>query len=285
MSCLLSLGSIMKVSDFYRNTRSRAGTLMCCRAWPHLRQKVRQSANFDVLEMCYRVCDLPPQSGWRIRLAELIEFFKGRFPGKRPCMKSFVVSSFPCQYPAIPQMNCDATGHFLRESLAIGFVRPHCDISQQHLHHLPLDMLRKVLTGHHLAVDNRCSHQVRQAVVGFFLGSNNSFSALLSAANDVVGDIKHFDIDVLHLGSIEPVLTLHLQHRVKNRLRMNLGIIFLYDGSVNALEVFARPVNLKTAGDCIHEAFVAFKDLGWSRDAPHSKKHGMKAAEGGVGIR
>src|SRR5487761_1454418 len=103
-------------------------------------------------------------------------------------------------------------------------------------------------------------------MVCFLLCPNQSLATLLAAANDVIGNIKYIDFDLLHVRSSKAGLPLHFEHSIQDRLRMNFSVVFLHDGSVNPFEVLPLPVNLKAAGDRIHKPFVTLKNLGWSRN-------------------
>ncbi len=116
------------------------------------------------------------------------------------------------------------------------------------------DSFKPVLLWGDLVIQNGCCEDVRQTVVGLLFGAYaGRLVTLVSPTYDVIGDIEDLEIDLFNLVCLELVALFQCEHAFDSRLRMNLGVVLLQDGALDALQVFAGPIDLKEACDCVHE--------------------------------
>src|SRR5450756_3248481 len=94
---------------------------------------------------------------------------------------------------------------------------------------------------------------VWQTVVGLLFGAYaRRLIAFVSPTYDVVGNIEDLEIDLFDIVYLELVRLFQCEHAFDSRLRMNLGVVLLQDSALNALQVFAGPIDLEQACDRIH---------------------------------
>jgi len=104
-----------------------------------------------------------------------LKLLGGRVPGHGTGSKTLVVSFFFHQLSAITKSQRDAAWHFIGKSSAVVFGGLDKNSSQKGLNILALDAIWLVLFGHHPAIQQGDSHQVRQAVIRFLFGPDKSF--------------------------------------------------------------------------------------------------------------
>src|SRR5436309_15534689 len=102
-------------------------------------------------------------------------------------------------------------------------------------------------------------------MIGLLLGTHDRLVAFLAAADDLVGDIEHLELDTLDARRIDPMLLAKLDRGLQRRLGMDLSVEPLQDRATHGLEVLGSPVDREGAGDGLHEALGSLEDLLWAR--------------------
>ena len=88
----------------------------------------------------------------------------------------------------------------------------------------------------------------------------------------------HADIDI---GRRERMRLAQFQQALEGRLGMDLGVVALEKGALDALQVLVLPVDLEAAGDRVHEALVPLEHFGRSADTARGQEGSLDGAEGG----
>jgi hypothetical protein len=121
-------------------------------------------------------------------------------------------------------------------------------------------------------------------VISLLFGPYPGLLALLTAADDVEGDVKDLNRNMRDVSGSELVFAPQFEDALDDRLGVHLGVVRFEDRAGDPLQVLPRPVERKWPGDRVDESFIAFEHLQRTRDAAQSQKGGMCAPEGSVGI-
>src|SRR5580700_11144715 len=100
------------------------------------------------------------------------------------------------------------------------------------------------LRGHHVAIQQRDSEQVRQAVIRLFLGADEFVHAVEAAAGEVVSELENLSLNGNHLPGIDLVLRSEFDHAMHGRLRVDHRVVFLNGALDDALVPLLVPVNV-----------------------------------------
>src|SRR5579884_958293 len=242
-------------------------------------------------KLLYRICFKAGDGFYDGRASLRVDKRRGKpvkfggclFPGQRASIKAFVVALLDAECTPVAQGNLDAAGHLGGEAPAEGFLRVNADFTQQILDILPPDAFRRVLRGRDFAVEQGCRHHVRQAVVSLFFGIYLVLTAFLAAADDIIGDIKDGNIDLLDIFRLEMLAGAQFQHAFQRRLRMELGIVLFDAGARDGLKIFLPPVDLEVSGDGVHETLVASNTSSGPVMPRMARKAALVAAEAVLG--
>jgi hypothetical protein len=135
-----------------------------------------------------------------------------------------------------------------------------------------------------MVVQNARRHHVLQTVIGLFFCAYDGLVAFLASADDVVGHVENLNLDPLHVLAGNMVLVFKFQGAFDGRLRMDFGVVFLYDGVSHSLEVLFRLVDFEVAYDRIHKTFVPFEDFKRAGDAAPGQERRARCTKGRVRI-
>src|SRR5271156_393316 len=134
------------------------------------------------------------------------------------------------------------------------------------------DALRLELRWHHVAIKEGDGKQVRQAVIGLFLGLDDFVHAVEAAAGKVVAELEYVRLNRNNLAGVDFVLFDQFDHAVDGGLRVDDGVVLLDGAFQDAFVALLFPINTYAPVQQVLDAIGAFDHLERSLYASTGKK-------------